>query len=86
VKDVYSSKWASHVESQPPADPARCLRERVSGRSGPASHVTWTELRRIVRELRIGPGGHVPRPRLRSGQQQYCAAAAARLLIEALGV
>ena len=22
----------------------------------PRSHVTWTELRRIVRELRIGPG------------------------------
>jgi hypothetical protein len=57
MKDVYSSKWASHVDSPS----RRRIKRDAYGNDYPAevdprSHVTWTELRRIVRELRIGPG------------------------------
>jgi ubiquinone/menaquinone biosynthesis C-methylase UbiE len=57
ARHAYSAKWASHVES-----PTRLrIRREVYGDEFPAevdprSFVTWTELRRIARELRVGPG------------------------------
>jgi SAM-dependent methyltransferase len=53
----YSAKWSSHVES-----PTRArIRREVYGDEYPAevdprSALTWTELRRIASELRVGPG------------------------------
>jgi len=55
--DAYSTKWGSHIES-----PTRSrIRREVYGDEYPAdvdprSFLTWTELRRIARELRVGPG------------------------------
>ena len=55
--DAYSAKWGSHVES-----PSRGrIRREVYGDEypeevDPRSYLTWTELRRIARELRVGPG------------------------------
>jgi SAM-dependent methyltransferase len=57
AKDAYGAKWSSHVES-----PTRArLRHDVYGDEYPAevdprSYLTWTELRRISRELRVGLG------------------------------
>ena len=57
ASDTYAAKWSSHVES-----PTRArIRREVYGDEYPAevdprSYLTWTELRRITRELRIGPG------------------------------
>jgi SAM-dependent methyltransferase len=57
ASDAYSAKWSSHVES-----PTRArLRREVYGDEYPAevdprSFLTWTELRRIAKELRVGPG------------------------------
>jgi ubiquinone/menaquinone biosynthesis C-methylase UbiE len=56
-KDAYGAKWSSHVES-----PTRArIRQEVYGDEYPAevdprSHLTWSELRRIARELRVGSG------------------------------
>jgi ubiquinone/menaquinone biosynthesis C-methylase UbiE len=55
--DAYGAKWASHVES-----PTRQrIRREVYADEYPAevdprSFLTWTELRRLARELRVGPG------------------------------
>jgi hypothetical protein len=57
ASDAYSIKWGSHIES-----PSRSrIRREVYGDEYPAdvdprSFLTWTELRRIARELRVGPG------------------------------
>ncbi len=56
-KEAYSAKWASHVDS-----PTRQrIRREVYGAEypgavDPRSFVTWTELRRLGRELRVGRG------------------------------
>ncbi len=56
-RDAYGAKWASHVES-----PTRQrIRREVYGDEYPAevdprSFLTWTELRRLARELRVGRG------------------------------
>ena len=56
-RDAYGAKWASHVES-----PTRQrIRSEVYGDEYPAevdprSFLTWTELRRLARELRVGRG------------------------------
>ncbi len=56
-RDAYGTKWASHVES-----PTRQrLRHEVYGDEFPAevdprSFLTWTELRRLAAELRVGSG------------------------------
>jgi SAM-dependent methyltransferase len=56
-RDAYGAKWASHVDS-----PTRQrIRREVYGDEYPAdvdprSFVTWTELRRLARDLRVGPG------------------------------
>jgi SAM-dependent methyltransferase len=55
--DAYGAKWASHVES-----PTRQrIRSEVYADEYPAevdprSFLTWTELRRLARELRVGRG------------------------------
>jgi SAM-dependent methyltransferase len=57
ASDTYSARWSSHVES-----PTRAgIRREVYGDEYPAevdprSFLTWTELRRIAAELRVGPG------------------------------
>jgi ubiquinone/menaquinone biosynthesis C-methylase UbiE len=57
ASDAYSAKYASHVEC-----PRRwSIKRRVYGDEfpeevDPRSFVTWTELRRIAGELRVGPG------------------------------
>jgi SAM-dependent methyltransferase len=57
ASDTYSARWSSHVES-----PTRAgIRREVYGDEYPAevdprSYLTWTELRRIAEELRVGPG------------------------------
>src|SRR5215211_115839 len=56
-RDAYGAKWASHVES-----PTRQrIRSEVYADEYPAdvdprSYLTWTELRRLARELRLGRG------------------------------
>lgn len=57
ASDAYSAKWSSHVESSTRAR----IRREVYGDEYPAevdprSFLTWTDLRRITKELRVGPG------------------------------
>ena len=57
ARDTYGRKWASHVEGPS----RRRIQGEVYGNEYPAevdprSHLTWTELRRIARELRVGRG------------------------------
>jgi ubiquinone/menaquinone biosynthesis C-methylase UbiE len=55
--DTYGARWSSHVES-----PTRArIRSEIYGAEypdevDPRSYLTWTELRRLAKELRIGPG------------------------------
>jgi SAM-dependent methyltransferase len=56
-RDAYGAKWASHVESPT----RRRIRSEVYADEYPAevdprSFLTWTELRRLARELRVGRG------------------------------
>jgi ubiquinone/menaquinone biosynthesis C-methylase UbiE len=57
ASDAYSAKWGSHIGSPT----RRRIRREVYGDKYPAemdprSFLTWTELRRIARELRVGQG------------------------------
>lgn len=56
-RDAYGAKWGAHVESPT----RRRIRRGVYGDEYPAeadprSFVTWTELRRLASELRVGQG------------------------------
>lgn len=56
-RDAYGARWGSHVESST----RRRIRSEVYGNEYPAevdprSFLTWTELRRLARELRVGRG------------------------------
>jgi ubiquinone/menaquinone biosynthesis C-methylase UbiE len=57
MSDEYGAKWASHVGGRT----RRRIQAEIYGGEYPAeadprSHLTWTELRRIARELRVAPG------------------------------
>jgi SAM-dependent methyltransferase len=56
-RDAYGAKWGAHIESPT----RRRIRSEVYADEYPAdvdprSFLTWTELRRLARDLHVGPG------------------------------